>query len=164
MPDGATGARRLTMMEFGHFISVTVELACRAPNDGNICYCAPGAPILLSISLKTALIVWQIALWTPVLEAGKRRRRRRKIGGENILYMFIYLQDELMENATAILIPLLFCRRRLQLREAVRGVRLQPGTRWRPWVGTGQHQRKAFHKPMDASWWALHKHSSTQPK
>ncbi|TSP09129.1 Receptor-type tyrosine-protein phosphatase mu [Bagarius yarrelli] len=35
MPDGATGARRLTMMEFGHFISVTVELACRAPNDGD---------------------------------------------------------------------------------------------------------------------------------
>ncbi|GAA6098757.1 receptor-type tyrosine-protein phosphatase mu-like isoform X1 [Tachysurus ichikawai] len=23
------------MMEFGHFISVTVELACRAPNDGD---------------------------------------------------------------------------------------------------------------------------------
>lgn len=162
MPDGATGAQRLTMMEFGHFISVTVELACRAPNDGNICYCASGAPILLSISLKTALIVWQIALWTPVLETGKgksrrRRRRRWKIGGENILYMFIYFQHELMENATAILIPLLFCRRWLQLREAVWGVRLQPGTRWRPWVGAGQHQRKAFCKPMDASWWALHK-------
>lgn len=47
-----------------------------------------------------------------------------KNGGENILYMFIYLQDELMENATAVLIPPLFCRRRLQLREAVRGVRL----------------------------------------
>lgn len=90
------------MMEFGHFISVIVELACRAPNDGNICYCAPGAPIPLSISLKAALIVWQIALWTPVLEAGKsrrrRRRRRRQIGGENILYMFLYLQDELMEK------------------------------------------------------------------
>lgn len=148
------------MMEFGHFISVIVELACRAPNDGNICYCSPGAPIPLSISLKTALIVWQIALWTPVLEAGKRRRwRRQKIGGENILYMFIYLQDELMGNATAILIPLLFCYRRLQLREAVRNVRLQPGTRWRPWVGTSQHQRKAFCKPMDAPWWAEPKHS-----
>lgn len=60
-PDGATGARRLTMMESGHFISVIVELACRAPNDGYICYCAAGAPIPLSISLTAALIVWQIA-------------------------------------------------------------------------------------------------------
>lgn len=58
---GAAAARRLTMIEFGHFISVIVKLARGAANDGNICCAARSVRIPLHLALS-APVVWHIAL------------------------------------------------------------------------------------------------------
>lgn len=75
------------MMEFGHFILVTVKLDCRIANDGNVCCAAPTRVILHSVSLRCI----------PLFGILHYEYRREEKWGE-LIYACSHLSGKFMEK------------------------------------------------------------------